>query len=326
MLRIKLFPGAHDFLSLAQGSFDPKGPVARGMAELWWVMVAISVVVFLIVLVALWYAAFRRRDAVAESKTDDVSLSPSRWIVWGGVVMPLVVLTVIFALTLSAMRSITPSLPSDPVVIEVVGNQWWWEIRYEGHEFATANEIHLPVGEPVEIRLTSADVIHSFWVPNLGGKMDALPDYENSLVLQADEPGDYRGQCAEFCGLQHAKMGILAIARPRAEFDEWLAAQALPAREPSGALEMRGRDVFLEAGCPQCHTIRGTSANGDTGPDLTHVAARQTLAAVTIPNTPEHLSNWIADPDSVKSGTEMDPSPLGKEELEALTAYLGALR
>lgn len=312
--------------ALAQGSFDPRGPIAEELAALWWVMLAISVVVFGIFLAALGYAVFRRRDGGIADQIEEISLTPSRWIILGGVVLPVIVLTVVFILTIDTMRSATPDLPDDPVVIEVTGHQWWWEIRYQGQEFATANEMHLPTGEPVEIRLASGDVIHSFWVPALGGKLDALPDYVNTLILQADEPGVYRGQCAEFCGLQHAKMGVLAVATPRPEFEEWLTGQAEEASTPTSPLQQQGQEVFLEAGCPACHTIRGTSAEGDLGPDLTHIASRQTLAAVTIPNTPEHLSNWIADPDSVKEGTEMDPSPLTAEELEALTAYLTSLR
>lgn len=323
---IKLSLGELGPLALAQGSLDPGGPVAEELADLWWVLLAISVVVFVIFLAALTYALFRRRDGRIPDEIEETSLTPSRWIILGGVVLPAIVLTVVFVLTIDAMRSTTPDLPQDPVVVEVTGHQWWWEIRYQGHDFATANEIHLPTGEPVEIKLSSADVIHSFWVPALGGKLDALPDYVNTLILQADEPGGYRGQCAEFCGLQHAKMGILAVATPRPEFDEWIGAQEEQASTPTGSLEQEGQEVFLEAGCPDCHTIRGTSAMGETGPDLTHVASRQTLAAVTIPNTPEHLSNWIADPDSVKEGTQMDPSPLSEEELEALIAYLTSLR
>lgn len=311
---------------LAQGSLDPRGPIAEEIAELWWVMLAISVVVFVIFLAALGYAIFRRRDGDSSNETEETSLTPSRWIIWGGVVLPVIVLTAIFVLTIEAMRSTTLELPDDPVVIEGIAHQWWWEFRYEGEEFVTANEIHIPVGEAVELRLDSADVIHSFWVPALSGKIDVLPDYTNTLTLQADEPGDYRGQCAEFCGLQHTKMAVIVIARPRAEFNRWLAEQAKPAAPPRDPLAQKGQEIFLAAGCAECHTIRGTRASGDKGPDLTHLTSRQTLASATIPNTPEHLENWIADPQAVKTGTQMTAPKLTEEELDALTAYLMELR
>ncbi len=308
------------------GALDPQGPVADEIAGLWWVMLVIGVIVYLAVMAALLYAVFRRRDGRTRSPGGEASLNPGPWIIVGGVVMPSIVLGVIFALTLSAMRSMTPAPSGEPVVVDVVGHQWWWEIHYEGHDFATANEIHIPIGEAVELRLTSADVIHSFWVPGLGGKIDALPDYPNTLVLQADEPGEYRGQCAEFCGLQHAKMGMIVVAQPRGDFEAWLAGQAGPSAGPGDPLTQRGQEVFLEAGCPQCHTVRGTRASGDTGPDLTHIASRQTLAAATIPNTPEHLGNWISDPQSVKEGTQMETPQLSDDDLDALTAYLMSLR
>ena len=312
--------------SLAQGSFDPKGPIAEQLANLWWVMLAISVVVFVIFLAALGYSLFRRRVDDGSEEVEKTSLMANRWIIWGGVVLPVIVLSVIFVLTIEAMRSTTLDLPEEPVVIEGIAHQWWWEFRYEGGEVVTANEIHIPTGEAVQLHLDSADVIHSFWVPALAGKIDVLPDYTNTLTLQADEPGDYRGQCAEFCGLQHAKMAVIAIARPRAEFNRWLAEQAMPAAAPDDPLTQRGHQVFLQAGCPECHTIRGTEASGDKGPDLTHLASRQTLAAATIPNTPEHLSNWIADPQAVKEGTQMAAASLTEDDLAALTAYLMELR
>lgn len=305
----------------ASGALDPQGPVAKAIADLWWIMLAMSAVVFVAFLAAFGYALFRRR-----ADDDDTAPKTNRWIIAGGVVMPSIVLTAVYALTLSAMSSVDPDLPPDPVVVEVVGHQWWWEIGYEGHDFTTANELQIPVGEPVEIRLTSSDVIHSFWVPALGGKIDALPDTVNSLILQADEPGDYRGQCAEFCGLQHAKMGLLVVATSRAEFDRWLADQSMPAGSPDDPLAREGEAIFLSAGCPECHTIRGTRASGEEGPDLTHIASRQTLAATTLPNTPAHLSNWIEDPQAFKEGTQMVTSPLSDDEIEALTAYLMVLR
>jgi cytochrome c oxidase subunit 2 len=190
----------------------------------------------------------------------------------------------------------------------------------------TANEIHVPVGRPVAIDLKSRDVIHSFWVPNLHGKMDAIPGRVTNTWLQADSPGVWRGQCAEFCGLQHAHMALTVVAHPAHEFEQWLSAQREPATQPTEEIALRGQQVFLSGPCMMCHTIRGTPALSAFGPDLTHVASRRTLAAGTIPNTRGHLAGWILDPQVIKPGTRMPPTALGSEDLQALLAYLERLR
>ena len=213
--------------------------------------------------------------------------------------------------------------------MEVTGRLWWWELRYldaDGGEIArTANEMHIPVGEPVTLRLISDNVIHSFWVPQLQGKTDMIPGRVNESWIQAGEPGVYRGQCAEFCGVQHSMMAFLAIAEPAEAFDRWLARQAQPAAEPTEPSLVRGRDVFLRAGCGGCHTVRGTPAAGRTGPDLTHIAGRRTLAAATVPNTRGHLAGWISDPQHVKPGNKMPAATLEPGDLHALIAYLESL-
>ena len=199
----------------------------------------------------------------------------------GGVVLPVVVIGVMFAATLVAMRATPTTADADGLVVEVTGHQWWWEVRYPAQDVVTANEIHIPVGEPVTFRLTSADVIHSFWVPRLGGKRDLLPEDVNTLVLRADEPGRYSGDCAEFCGLQHALMGITVIAHDRAEFDAWATEQSRGAATPTGAAAVRGQEVFRGADCVRCHTFAGRWGEGDVAaPDLTHLADRLTLGAV----------------------------------------------
>ncbi len=294
---------------LAQGSLDPAGPVAAEIAALWWWLLGLGGLVYVLVIAVLVRALARRGESPA---------APGLLLVGGGVALPAVVLTAVFGLSLRSMRAL-PHEAEGARVIEVVGHQWWWEVRYPDAGVVTANEIHLPVGRPVELRVVSADVVHSFWVPELAGKIDALPDHANSLVLQADEPGEYRGVCAEFCGLQHAKMNLLVVAQPEAEFRAWLGGQAgLAAGEPP--------QVFSDAGCAMCHTIRGTAAQGEMGPDLTHVGSRRTLAANTLRNTPEHLRRWLADPQQVKEGTQMEAPDLTPAELDELVAYLGELR
>jgi cytochrome c oxidase subunit 2 len=238
--------------------------------------------------------------------------------------MPVVVLVGVYALSLGTMRAIRGQ-GSDEVVIDVIGHQFWWEVRYPNQEIVTANEIHIPVGEPVALRLTSADVIHSFWVPELHGKLDLTPGLTTHLLLQADQPGEYRGQCAEFCGVQHARMGLLVIAGTRADFDAWVARQQLPAAPPTDEVAIAGQQVLLGSSCVYCHTVAGTNATGTLGPDLTHLASRRTLAAATVPNTRGHLAGWIIDPQAIKPGNKMPPTNLSAEELLALLAYLETL-
>jgi cytochrome c oxidase subunit 2 len=214
--------------------------------------------------------------------------------------------------------------------IQVVGHQWWWELHYPdavpSQAITTANEIHIPVGRPVELELASRDVIHSFWAPSLHGKRDLIPGHGSRLVVQADRPGVLHGQCAEFCGLQHANMGFLVVAEPADEFEAWRAAQRRPPPAPADAVQARGPRVFLSAPCAMCHAVQGTPAGGQNGPDLSHVASRRRLAAGTVANTSESMSRWIADPHQLKPGTRMPPTALEPADLEALTAYLESLK
>lgn len=198
-------------------------------------------------------------------------------------------------------------------------------MRYPGHNVVTANELHLPVGRPVTVRLTTQDVIHSFWVPELHGKLDMIPNQTNSFWLQADNAGVYKGLCAEFCGVQHAKMTFLVVAQPQAEFDAWLVQQQAAAEVPAEPLAQRGVQLFLVAGCAHCHTVRGIGAAGNLGPDLTHIASRRTLAAGILPNEQAILARWIIDPQHSKPGNLMPPTALAEDELQALVAYLETL-
>ena len=308
------------------GMLDPSSPRADRVVTLWWVMFGISAVVMALVLTVLIVGLIRASRPDAPER-EDVRGRDRVFVFGGGIALPVAVMVVLMVLTVWSGREITEGAGEEPLVIEVSGRQWWWELRYPGAGFVTANEIHIPVGEPVELVLLSEDVIHSFWAPSLSGKIDLIPGRENTLVIEASEPGTYRGQCAEFCGLQHAKMRFRVIAQEREEFDRWLADQAAAAQPLPGDNELlaRGQEVFRSAGCVTCHTVRGTDAAGQIGPDLTHIASRTTLAAGVIPNTRDHLAGWILDPQSVKPGTQMPPNSLPPEQLEALLAYLESL-
>jgi cytochrome c oxidase subunit II len=216
------------------------------------------------------------------------------------------------------------------MVVEVTGNQWWWYIRYANDDASrivvTANEIHIPVGRPVMIRGTSNDVIHSFWVPNLHGKADLIPSRVNTEWIQADRPGRFRGQCAEFCGAQHAHMALWVVADPPDQFEAWMNRQRQPAAEPSDPELRHGREVFLNHACVFCHTIAGTTAMGSTGPDLTHFASRGTIAAGTLPNTKGNLGGWIADPQNIKPGNHMATVEIKAQDLQPMLDYLESLQ
>jgi len=287
-------------------------------------MLGVCTAVFIAVLAAVIWALLRAPRAGPATPPDLSSLGKPERGARIAVVAALAVSTVLLvALTLASFftdRALA-RLGPPALTVEVIGHRWWWEIRYEG--FATANELHIPVGKPVLVKLKGDDVIHSFWVPNLSGKKDLIPGRDATLTLRADQAGTYRGQCAEFCGAQHAKMAFLVIADPPEQYDAWAAAERKPARESA---DRRGGDVFMERGCATCHAIRGGGAAGDSAPDLTHVASRQTLAAGSVPNTLGHLAGWILDPQGIKPGANMPTTPMRPDELHALVAYLGALK
>jgi cytochrome c oxidase subunit II len=247
----------------------------------------------------------------------------------GALVTATTAILIVFTI-LSYFATRTLAASGHTLNIEVTAHQWWWEVTYSDEEpsrvFQTANEIHLPVGRPVKFTLKAADVIHSFWIPNLGGKQDLIPGQVNTIAFTPDHTGTYRGQCAEFCGLQHAHMAFVVVAEPMERFRAWLAAQGRPAAEPAAPMERDGETAFLDGSCSSCHTIRGTSAAGDVGPDLTHVASRETLGALTVANTPGELTAWLTDSQHVKPGNQMPNVVLGEGELRALVAYLEALR
>jgi len=227
-------------------------------------------------------------------------------------------------------RALQPPRTGDALTIKVTARQWWWQFEYLDRDpskgFITANELHLPVGRPVQLLLQSADVIHSFWIPSLQGKKDLVPGHQTSLWLTPDQPGIYRGQCAEFCGYQHAHMGLLAVVESPEAFAKWQEAQRLSAAPPSTESQKRGQQVFLTRTCVMCHTIQGTPANSRVGPPLTHLASQQTIAAGAFPNTRGHLAGWIMNPQAMKPGVRMPANPLSPDELQSLLDYLETLK
>jgi cytochrome c oxidase subunit II len=241
---------------------------------------------------------------------------------------------ILFGLTVvsvSVGKIVSASIaPTGSLMIEVTGTQWWWKVRYASDDpsrtLQTANEIHIPVGQPVAIRGNSDDVIHSFWVPSLQGKRDLIPGRPTLEWLQADHPGEYRGQCAEFCGLQHAHMAFWVIAETPDQFSAWMDHQLRPAVEPSDDENKRGQEIFLKSACVLCHTIRGTDAGAQAGPDLTHFGSRKTIAAGTLSNTRGSLAGWIADPQNIKPGTHMATVPIQPAEMQPLIDYLESLK
>jgi cytochrome c oxidase subunit 2 len=308
----------------APSTLQPQGPGAHRIAGLWWFMFWTSAVVVAVVtaLILLGVVQARRRRTTG---FDGTPRWAGRMVLLGGVVAPVAILAVLWVLTLSGMRAL--SLPRPLALrVQVVGHQYWWEVRYPEQRIITANDVHIPVGTPVEVELTTDDVIHSFWVPELTGKVDLISGRTNRMWLQADRPGVYRGQCAEYCGLQHANMAFHVVADPPDRFRDWLAREGQSAATPSGDAARRGRDVFLSHACAGCHTIRGTDAAGTVGPDLTHVGSRVSIGAGTLPNTPTDLAIWISNSQTVKPGNLMPPVPLSPDDLEAVVAYLEGLK
>jgi cytochrome c oxidase subunit 2 len=306
-----------------QSTLDPHSHQARKIDELWWWMLGISLLGLAVVVALLTLAYVRRRRGSPDERAG--------WavVITSGIALPILVLSALFVVSdvLLIKTTEAPAAGSTQMTVRVIAHQWWWEFRFPGRPDAiTANELHIPVGTRVNLVATTADVIHSFWVPELNRKIDTIPDQENRILLEADRRGVYRGQCAEFCGLQHARMSVLVYADPPAQFRAWLARQAEPAPAPTTARERRGMEVVTSGACSACHTVRGTSAAGDTGPDLTHVGGRTTLGAVTVPNDPASLVRWIEDSQDVKPGNQMPDIRLPRSDLDGVVAYLRHLR
>jgi cytochrome c oxidase subunit II len=333
-MRLRPF-GALAFLPLSacqgwQSALDTHGPQARSLEILFWLFLAILGTVWVLTMVGLLASLRSRREPEADPLAED----PRRQSRMTRTIAVLVALTGVTVLGLTGLSYAYQKgifqQPADVLTIKITGHQWWWQVDYEDPQpsrtFTTANEIHIPVGEMVRLKLESSDVIHSVWVPSLMGKMDAIPGRQNILEFQADQEGIYRGQCAEFCGYQHAHMGMLINAQPRAAFEEWRDHQIAAASSVDDEERKHGEQVFFSSPCVMCHTVRGTSAGGRVGPDLTHVGSRRYIAAGTLETTRGNLAAWIVDPQRIKPGANMPIIKVPPQDLNALAHYLEGLK
>jgi cytochrome c oxidase subunit 2 len=308
---------------------DPAGPQAERLADMTWYLTGVGSAVFLLVVGFLAYALWRghRRAESAEGPATDRRLA--LW-VSGAVAASAVVLLATLVYNFYTGRALARFADSGALTVRVTGHQWWWQVEYQDPVYSrrvqTANEIHVPVGRKVRLEVQSRDVIHSFWAPNLHGKLDLIPGYAGTTYFRVDRPGVYHGRCAEYCGLQHARMDFRVVAESPERFAAWYEQQLRAAAAPADAVQQKGQQVFLSRQCVMCHTIRGTQANGRVGPDLTHLAGRGTLAAGTLPNTRGHLAGWVLDPQRIKPGAKMPPNQLAPDELRALLSYLQSLK
>jgi cytochrome c oxidase subunit II len=311
-------------------ALSPVGPGAARIADLFWLMTAISAAVWVLTVgtaaVALW--AGHRRLA---PHVDEPGERRRGHAVTAAVIATALVLVLFVGASFLTDRQLLALEHEPEIEIEVTGRQWWWQVRYldprPERVFSTANEIHVPVGATVRLYLSSSDVIHSFWLPTVGPKQDVIPGRSNSLWLRVDQPGTWLGRCSEFCGYQHAKMLLTLVAEPLEEFERWRSGQVAPRVPPGDAVAQQGEAVFASGPCPMCHVVRGSPAGGysDTAPDLTHLASRRTIAAGAAPNEPGWLAGWIVDPQGLKPGAHMPPMLPEPDDLQALLAYLGGL-
>ena len=309
-----------------QNTLNPASPQEHKISVLFWIMMAVAWAGFALIvgLLALGWV-HRKKEGLPFGRGDKTGTG---LVIGLGVAMPIVLLTVLFVYSdLFVLNSTAaPDARTTKRTVEIVGHQWFWEASYPGTVAVTANDIHIPAGVRVNTVVRTVDVIHSFWVPELNRKIDLIPGQPNTVLLDASRPGTFRGQCAEFCGLQHANMSLVVYADPPARFRAWLANEAKPAREPSTPDEQRGREIFLSHTCSGCHTIRGTSADGHIGPDLTHVGGRQDLAGLVLGNTPANMLRWIHDPQHIKPGVKMPDLHLSQAEERSVVAYLESLK
>ncbi len=314
-------------------ALDPQGTGAAHIASLWWVMFGFGAAIWALVLGLLLAALLRRRrsSSITTPDSNDVDTG-NKWVIRGGIILPLIVLGIVFGYTIYTLAAIENPSEQSTFRIRVIARRWWWEVLYPDQGITTANEIHIPVGVPVQFQLESVDVIHSFWVPQLNGKMDVIPGRTNYLTLQADQAGEYRGMCAEYCGLQHALMGLVVVAQSRSDFDKWVADQQQPAITPTDATLKQGQQVFVSAGCDFCHTIQGFNDKNpsvgtpDLGPDLTHLNSRLTIVGASFTNNTANLAGWVVNAQHMKPGSDMPKMSLSPQDLEYLLAYLQSLK
>ena len=306
-----------------QSAFHPTGEEAERVATLFWTMTVGGTIIFLIVLIAAGLALYGGKVRQ--------TLSSERFITVMGLVFPVVVLTALLIYGFVLMRAGDRAQASeDGLRVEIAGELWWWRVTYhtpDGQTVVSANQLHLPVGEPVEIALTSTNVIHSFWAPQIAGKLDMIPGRTNTMTVTATQEGISRGQCAEYCGGAHALMAFHLVAQSPEDFAAWLEAEAAPAVAPANTAAERGEGLFDQAGCGACHAVRGTEARGIVGPDLTHVGSRHSLAAATLPNTQDAFADWIVDNQHIKPENRMPAYDIFSDaQISDLAAYLEGLQ
>lgn len=294
------------------------------MADLTYYTIAISVVILAIIVIAVAYITIRFRKKPGDDGEPHQDFGNLKIeIAW--TLIPIAIVAVLFLLTCSTMMAVDPPRADKEPDIVIIGHQWWWEISYPKAGVLTANEVHIPVGKPLLARLESIDVIHDFWVPELGRKIDLVPGHPNYMWIVAGKPGVYIGACAEFCGDQHANMRIRVIAEDESAFEKWLTEQARVPETPSSGIAADGAKIFQDVACMNCHAISGTSAAARIGPNLTHLATRDTLGAGVLNNTPENLTKWLVNPQKYKPGSLMPNMKLTDTQVKAIVAYLEAL-
>ena len=313
-----------------QSALDPQGLQSDQIRQTLFIFLVVAAIVWVAVVIVLGVAMLRRKRAFDQPLA--LHLPFEKFAARGVFALGLATLVIVLGLSIVSYAGQRTVFAKDEnaLKLKIIGHQWWWEVRYEAdsphQSFTTANEIRIPTGQPVKVELESADVIHSFWVPSLTGKMDLISGQKNELQFTAKNAGVYRGQCAEFCGLQHAHMAFAVLALPPDEFGRWREHENANADGPSDQLGRQGEQLFRAKGCALCHNIRGTLAGGQLGPDLTHVGSRTTIAAGTLPMSPAALGAWIADPQHIKPGNYMPKMPLQSDELIAILHYLEQLK
>jgi len=317
-----------------QSTFNTHGPAADRISHLSWLMTILFLVTIAIMWVLIAWASVRRKGTLEEHAPIDAG-GGQGWIAVGGLAIPLAVLCFIFVLGLKLLASFPIHDPMNQHAIKpdivVIGHQWWWEVHYvDGpidEHFTTANEIHIPVNQPVMFELRSQDVIHSFWIPSLHGKVDLIPGHPNYVQIEASHPGNYTGECAVFCGEQHAHMRLLVVAQSAEDYQAWEQAQVKPAAPPQSPAAQAGEQLFLSGPCSMCHSVRGTPAGGHVAPDLTHLASRQFIASDSFPNNTAYLESWATHAQSLKPGCLMpDLTQFSGTQLQQLVAYLQQLK
>lgn len=304
-------------------ALNPASPEARHILSLWNVCMWICGAILAIVILSIVYILVRYHHGVGDPEPPQITGSRKLEIIWTAV--PIGIVTLLFVLSLMATGAVFDHPPQKPDIV-VTGHQWWWEIYYPADNVYTANEVHIPTGRDMMIGVEAADVIHDFWTPRLGPKVDAIPGRRNITWIRADQPGTYRGFCAEFCGTEHAWMLFRVVAQQPADYEAWLGAQSRPAMQPTAGDAELGAVRFRELTCANCHNIRGSSAQQQYAPDLTHLASRAMLAGERLKNTPENLRDWLHEPNILKPGCQMPNLQLSPDDLTRLTAYLESLK